>query len=64
MEPLLSEKLFKAYLVPDATVDPFRLALENVDHARMLTDSIYRPHTEIIKFEIENGRDSHSNLSG
>ena len=27
MEPLLSEKLFKAYLGPDATVDPFRLAL-------------------------------------
>ena len=43
MEPLLSEKLVKAYLVPDATVDPFRLALENVAHARLLNDSIYRP---------------------
>lgn len=55
LEPLLSEKVFKAYRVPDATVDPFRLALENVDHARMLTDSIYRPHTEIIRFEIDAG---------
>ena len=55
LEPLLSEKIFKAYRVPDATVDPFRLALENVDHARMLTDSIYRPHTEIIRFEIDAG---------
>jgi glycerol-3-phosphate dehydrogenase len=55
LEPLLSEKLFKAYSVPDATVDPFRLALENVAHARMLMDSIYRPHTEIIGFEIAGG---------
>ena len=56
MEPLLSEKLFKAYVVPDATIDPFRLALENVAHARMLNDSIYRPHTEIIDFEIAGGQ--------
>jgi glycerol-3-phosphate dehydrogenase len=56
MEPLLSEKLFKAYLVPDATIDPFRLALENVAHARILNDSIYRPHTEIISFEIKDGQ--------
>lgn len=56
LEPLLSEKLFKAYFVPDATVDPFRLALENVAHARTLTDSIYRPHTEIISFEIAEGQ--------
>lgn len=55
MEPLLSEKLFKVYLVPDATVDPFRLALENVAHARMLNDSMYRPHTEIIAFERASG---------
>lgn len=55
LEPHLSEKLFKAYLVPDATIDPFRLALENVAHARVLTDSIYRPHTEIISFEILDG---------
>ncbi len=55
MEPLLSEKLVKAYLVPDATVDPFRLALENVAHARLLNDSIYRPHTEIIDFKIDQG---------
>lgn len=56
LEPLLSEKLFKAYLVPDATIDPFRLALENVAHARTLTKSVYRPHTELIDFEITAGR--------
>jgi glycerol-3-phosphate dehydrogenase len=56
LEPLLSEKIFKAYRVPDATIDPFRLALLNVAHARQLNNSIYRPHTEVVRFTIENGR--------
>jgi len=56
LEPQLSEKLYKAYLVPDATVDPFRLALENVAHARMLTTSSYRPHTELTDFHMEGDR--------
>lgn len=55
MEPHLSDRLFKAYRVPDATIDPFRLALENVAHARTASRSLYRPHTEIIRFEIANG---------
>ncbi len=71
VEPLLSEELLKAYRVPDATIDPFRLALENVAHARILMESRYRPHTEIIEFEMADGiiiaaicRDNrtHSNL--
>ncbi len=56
IEPLLSEKIFKAYKVPDATIDPFRLALLNVAHARALKDSMYRPHTEVLRFTIENGK--------
>ena len=56
MEPHLSDQLFKAYLVPDATIDPFRLALENVAHARMASGSLYRPHTEILSFEIVDGQ--------
>jgi glycerol-3-phosphate dehydrogenase len=55
LEPLLSENICRAYLVPDATIDPFRLALENVSHARALNGSVYHPHTEIISFEILNG---------
>jgi glycerol-3-phosphate dehydrogenase len=55
MEPALSEKLFKAYHVPDATIDPFRLALENVAHAKQLNNSIYRPRTEITGFEMADG---------
>lgn len=55
LEPHLSDKVFKAYLVPDATIDPFRLALENVAHARELNESLYHPHTQIIEFEIADG---------
>ncbi len=55
-EPVLSEKVIKAYLVPDATIDPFRLALENVSHAQMLNNNVYHPHTEVIQFEIDQGR--------
>jgi glycerol-3-phosphate dehydrogenase len=54
LEPLLSEQLFKAYRVQDATIDPFRLALLNVAHARQLNNSIYRPHTEVLQFTIKN----------
>ena len=54
LEPHLTTAIQKAYLVPDATVDPFRLALENVNHARQLNDSIYLPHTELIEFIIDS----------
>ena len=55
LEPGLSEKVFAAYAVPDATVDPFRITLENVNHAQQLTESIYLPHTEVQGFEVEDG---------
>ena len=41
--------------MPDATVDPFHLALANVDHARLLNGSVYRAHTELLRFEIVDG---------
>ncbi|OGR16298.1 MAG: glycerol-3-phosphate dehydrogenase, anaerobic, A subunit, partial [Desulfobacterales bacterium GWB2_56_26] len=53
LEPKLSDRLVKAFRVPDATVDPFRLALENVAHARTLNGSVYLPHTEVLRFEID-----------
>ncbi len=55
LEPALSDRTFAAYAVPDATVDPFRITLENVNHAQQLTGSIYLPHTEVTGFEIEDG---------
>ena len=51
MEPALSERIIAAYLVDDATVDPFRLALENVNQARLVNGSVYMPHTEVVAFE-------------
>jgi len=54
-EPHLSERLTRAFRVPDATVDPFHLALANVDHARIVIGSVYRSHTELVRFEIADG---------
>jgi len=55
LEPLLSDKVFKAYRVPDAAVDPFHLALEHVNHAQALNGSVYRPHMEVLRFEKAGG---------
>jgi glycerol-3-phosphate dehydrogenase len=55
LEPHLSHRLVKACRVPDASVDPFRLALSNVDHARLLNGSVYLAHTEVLRFEIADG---------
>ncbi len=56
MEPALPETVTAAYAVPDAAVDPFRLTLSNVQHARDLTDSRFLPHIEVTGFDIVNGR--------
>jgi glycerol-3-phosphate dehydrogenase len=55
-EPGLSERLIAAYRVPDASIDPFRITLANVQHARQLGDSEYLPHTELVDFEKSGGR--------
>lgn len=55
LEPLLSDRLIRAMRVPDATVDPFHLALLNVGHAGQLLGSIYLPHTEVLGFESVQG---------
>ncbi|MBF0445439.1 MAG: FAD-dependent oxidoreductase [Magnetococcales bacterium] len=54
-EPSLTEKIIAAFTVPDATIDPFRLTLENVSHAQQLTDSSYLPHMEVKGFDIVDG---------
>ncbi len=55
LEPLLSDRMYKAVRVPDATIDPFHLALLNVDHARQTMGSVYLPHTEVMSFESVDG---------
>ncbi|WP_457575273.1 anaerobic glycerol-3-phosphate dehydrogenase subunit A [Desulfomarina sp.] len=53
LEPLLSRDLFKAFRVPDATIDPFRLALLNVADARRNGKHSYHPHTELLRFSFD-----------
>jgi glycerol-3-phosphate dehydrogenase len=55
LEPCLSDKVFAAYTVPDATIDPFRVTLENVNHARQLTQSIFLAHMELERFIVDGG---------
>jgi len=55
LEPALSDKIIAAYQVPDASIDPFRLTLANVQHAKQLNNSDYLPHTEVIRFEKKQG---------
>ncbi len=55
LEPALSDKILSAYQVPDASIDPFRLTLANVQHAKQLNGSDYLPHTEVIRFEKTDG---------
>ncbi len=55
LEPLLSERMYKAVRVPDASIDPFHLALLNVESARQVLGSVYLPHTEVLGFESADG---------
>ena len=54
MEPALSENTIAVYAVEDASIDPFKLVLENITHAQQLGCQFLR-HTKIIAFK-KNGR--------
>ncbi len=41
-EPALSEKTIAAYAVEDASIDPFKLVLENITHAQQLGCQFFR----------------------
>ncbi len=49
MEPELSENLIGAYMVEDASIDPFMLSLENIGHAQRL-GSTYMRHLKVVGF--------------
>ena len=55
MEPLLSKKLIAAYRVPDASIDPFRLSLDNIAQAQQL-DTVFLKDTAVTVFERSKGR--------
>lgn len=53
MEPNISPHTIAVYEVPDASVDPFMLSLDNVAHARQLGCSYFR-FSEVVGFDIRN----------
>ncbi|MBA3029593.1 MAG: anaerobic glycerol-3-phosphate dehydrogenase subunit A [Desulfobacteraceae bacterium] len=55
MEPALSEKMIAAYQVPDASIDPFRLSMDNLSHARQL-GTLFLKDTAVSGFERRNGK--------
>jgi len=55
LEPELSDRVIAAYLTPDASIDPFRLSLENISHARKLGTILLCRH-RVMGFEMEKGR--------
>lgn len=55
LEPALSDSIIAAFEVRDATVDPFRLSLENISEA-VKTGARLLCHKQVRGFEISRGR--------
>jgi glycerol-3-phosphate dehydrogenase len=53
LEPVLSDKLIAAYLVADASIDPFKLSMENIAQAQELGSSLLR-FTKVVGFDVGN----------
>ncbi len=55
LEPELSDRVIAAYLTLDASIDPFKLSLENISHARKLGTTLLCRH-RVAGFEMDQGR--------
>jgi glycerol-3-phosphate dehydrogenase len=55
LEPALGDSTIAGYAVPDATVDPFKLALENLSQARKL-GTVLLGGCEVVGFKKNRGR--------
>ena len=53
LEPVLSDKLIGAYMVEDASIDPFKLSMENISQAQALGSTLLR-FSKVVGFEINN----------
>ena len=51
LEPVLSDKLIAAYMVADASIDPFKLSMENIAQAQALGSTLLR-FTKVTGFEV------------
>jgi glycerol-3-phosphate dehydrogenase len=54
MEPALSSEVIAAFEVNDATIDPFKLSLENIVHAQHLGSRLLTFH-QVMGFDLKNG---------
>jgi len=53
LEPALSDNIIAAYMVADASIDPFKLSMENMAQAQELGSTLLR-FTKVVGFEISN----------
>jgi glycerol-3-phosphate dehydrogenase len=61
MEPFLSKKLIAAYEVEDASIDPFKLSMENISQAREMGCTLLR-HSGVVGFTRDGNRIRSVNL--
>ena len=61
MEPNLSDRLIAAYQVEDATIDPFKLSLDNMAHAEALGAQLLR-FSAVVGFDLHHHRIRRVNL--
>ena len=61
MEPALSRRLIAAFEVDDAAIDPFKLSLDNIAHARQHGCRLMR-YSRVTGFDIANSRIRHTRL--
>ncbi len=55
MEPALSERLIAAFEVDDATIDPFKLSLDNIASAQQKGGQLLR-YSQVVGFDISDRR--------
>ena len=53
LEPALSDKIIAAYMVADASIDPFKLSMENMAQAQELGSTLLR-FSKVVGFEKSN----------
>ncbi len=55
LEPALSDRLIAAYMVEDASIDPFKFSMENIAQAQALGTTLMR-FAKVVGFDKENRR--------
>ena len=55
LEPSLSKRITHAYKVKDASVDPFKLSIDNISHAES-NGGLFLPYKKVVRFDMEKKR--------